>query len=215
MTTTPEPAVVRNRRPSPKKRKAIVEAARTVFLRDGFSRASVDAIAALAEVSKRTIYNHFEDKEQLLTEIVRESTASVAESFVAAAREHLTDVTDVEAALVAFGEAWLAPRAGDADHGALVRLVIAEATHHPEVVRVWLLAGPRHVRRELTVRLEELAGRGLLVLPDAAQAAGHFTALVHSPAGERSFYGTLPLTATEIDEIVRGGVRAFLRLYGA
>ncbi|MEV5986378.1 helix-turn-helix domain-containing protein [Streptomyces sp. NPDC052051] len=49
----------------PEKRRSIAQAARAVFGREGYSRASVDANAVEAGVSKRTIYNHFTDKEQL------------------------------------------------------------------------------------------------------------------------------------------------------
>jgi TetR/AcrR family transcriptional regulator, mexJK operon transcriptional repressor len=52
---------------NPRKRRAILDAAGTVFLRDGFARASIDVIAAEAKVSKQTVYNHFGDKERLFT----------------------------------------------------------------------------------------------------------------------------------------------------
>ena len=41
-----------------------------LFLRDGYARTSVDAIAAEAGVSKRTIYNHYGDKESLFLSVV-------------------------------------------------------------------------------------------------------------------------------------------------
>ena len=47
-----------------------MEAATTLFLQRGYLGTSVDQIAALAEVSKPTVYRFFADKEQLLTEIV-------------------------------------------------------------------------------------------------------------------------------------------------
>ena len=49
---------------------AIMRAARAVFARDGYSRASIDVIAAAADVSTRTIYNHFASKEQLAVEVL-------------------------------------------------------------------------------------------------------------------------------------------------
>lgn len=41
-----------------------------MFLREGFTRASMDAIAEAASVSKRTVYNHFPDKQALRGRIV-------------------------------------------------------------------------------------------------------------------------------------------------
>jgi TetR/AcrR family transcriptional repressor of mexJK operon len=48
---------------SARKRRAILEAATTVFLDTGYQGSSVDQIAAQAAVSKQTVYKHFADKE--------------------------------------------------------------------------------------------------------------------------------------------------------
>lgn len=50
---------------SEQKRQAVLDAAVAEFQRCGFSGASMDAIAELAQVSKRTVYNHFASKEIL------------------------------------------------------------------------------------------------------------------------------------------------------
>jgi TetR/AcrR family transcriptional regulator, mexJK operon transcriptional repressor len=52
---------------SARKRRAIMEAATTVFLGKGYLGTSMDEIAALAAVSKQTVYKHFADKEGLFT----------------------------------------------------------------------------------------------------------------------------------------------------
>lgn len=44
----------------------ILKAAYELFYRTGFSRVSVDAIAAGAHVTKRTLYHHFTSKDELL-----------------------------------------------------------------------------------------------------------------------------------------------------
>src|SRR4051794_18618130 len=53
-----------------RKRADIVEAAATVFLRNGYVGTSMDEIAFRAKVSKQTVYNHFVDKETLFRAIV-------------------------------------------------------------------------------------------------------------------------------------------------
>ena len=55
---------------STQKRAAILTAARELFLSDGFDRTSVDAVAARAGVSKRTVYDYFGDKQTLLQAVV-------------------------------------------------------------------------------------------------------------------------------------------------
>ena len=55
-----------------RKRRAIVAAAREIFVRRGYD-AGMDLIAEAAGVSKVTIYNHFGSKEQLFTEVIGEA----------------------------------------------------------------------------------------------------------------------------------------------
>jgi TetR/AcrR family transcriptional regulator of autoinduction and epiphytic fitness len=55
-----------------RKREAILQAAIAEFRANGFEVTSMDKIAALAEVSKRTVYNHFPSKEELFAEILQQ-----------------------------------------------------------------------------------------------------------------------------------------------
>jgi TetR/AcrR family transcriptional regulator, regulator of autoinduction and epiphytic fitness len=54
-----------------RKREAIVHAAIAEFRANGFDVTSVDKVAARAQVSKRTLYNHFPSKEELFAETLR------------------------------------------------------------------------------------------------------------------------------------------------
>lgn len=65
----------------PAKREAILHAAVAVFLREGYARASVEAIADRAGVSKQTVYNHFGDKERLFLAAVEGERQRVAARF--------------------------------------------------------------------------------------------------------------------------------------
>src|SRR5918999_1741983 len=76
--TRQDPAKARPRGGLADKRRAILAGALTVFARDGYTRASIDAISAQAGVSTRTIYNHFQDKAQLFQSVIQESAAKVA-----------------------------------------------------------------------------------------------------------------------------------------
>ncbi|MBR8743639.1 TetR/AcrR family transcriptional regulator [Nocardiopsis sp. MG754419] len=204
-------------RRSPVKREAIVEAALRVFLREGYARASVDAIAADAGVSKRTIYNHFADKRDLFATIVERSSAALVADHARIAERHLVAAEDARAALTAFGDEWLSAGGRRADHGALVRLLISEAAHFPEAARVWTARGPDCSLRSLAAHLRAMADRGLLDLGvgEEETAAGHYVALVRSPVNNRAFFGALPLPEAEVRAVVRSGVDAFLRIHGA
>jgi AcrR family transcriptional regulator len=51
-------------------RQRIIDAAYECFWRSGFARNSVDAIAARAGVTKRTLYTHFRSKDDLLSAVL-------------------------------------------------------------------------------------------------------------------------------------------------
>lgn len=55
---------------SEQKRLAIIEAAKQEFIQHGFSAANMTNVSATAEVSKRTLYRHFESKEKLFEEVL-------------------------------------------------------------------------------------------------------------------------------------------------
>src|SRR4051794_38987070 len=114
---------------SARKRRAIMDAATTVFLRNGYVGASMDEVAALAAVSKQTVYKHFADKESLFSEIVT-GTVDEAGDRVHASVLELADSGDVEADLRALARRQLAlvmqPRVLQ-----LRRLVIGEAGRLP------------------------------------------------------------------------------------
>lgn len=90
-----------------KKRKDIMDAAILEFREQGFPAARVNRIAELAEVSKRTLYKHFESKEVLfaaITDILlqeiaampklrHEADAPLREQLIAAVRDYVGHLT--------------------------------------------------------------------------------------------------------------------------
>ena len=122
----------------PSKRAAIESAALALFLRDGYARTSVDAVAREAGVSKRTVYDYYGDKQRLFLDVIARTQAGHEDHF----RELLdatlpADAPDLEAALVAFGRAFASGVAQTPDRNAMVRLLVAEAAHFPELLERW------------------------------------------------------------------------------
>jgi TetR/AcrR family transcriptional regulator, mexJK operon transcriptional repressor len=198
---------------SERKRLAIVEAALRLFLRDGFARTSVDAIAEEAGVSKRTIYNHYGDKENLFLSVVGGTYDSMIGVVADLMRNHLTDVPDdgVEQHIIAFAceAALLAARSSE--RSAIIRLMMAEAPHFPELQMVQLR--PRGITAAIAERLVILDARGLLDVPEPDEAANHLFALTMGQMNNRSLYGALPLSDEEIIRMATSGAQAFLRAY--
>jgi TetR/AcrR family transcriptional regulator, mexJK operon transcriptional repressor len=198
---------------SERKREAIVTAAVRLFLRDGFERTSVDAIAEEARVSKRTIYNHYGDKENLFLSVIGDAYDTLIVAFGQLIDQHLTDVPDdaVEENIIAFACDAALTAARSSDRAAVLRLMMSEAPHFPEL-RV-LQVRPRGIRWAIAERLTGLAARGLLEMPEPEEAADHLFSLTMGSVNNRSLFGAWPLSDDEIKRMATSGARAFLRAY--
>jgi TetR/AcrR family transcriptional regulator, mexJK operon transcriptional repressor len=195
---------------APAKRAAIEGAALALFLRDGYARTSVDAVAREAGVSKRTVYDYYGDKQRLFLDVITQ--AGHEDRFrVLLDRTLPADAPDLEAALVAFGRAFASGVAQTPDRNAMVRLLVAEAAHFPELLERWREPGPQ--QQVLADRLAGFAERGLLDVPDPLEAAAYLGTLVTAQAQSRTLYGTLPIADDELAGLVTSGVRVFLRAF--
>lgn len=198
---------------SARKRTAILEAATTLFLRNGYRGTSMDEIAALAAVSKQTVYKHFADKERLFSEIVTGTVKDVSDPGHDEVRR-LEDTGDVEADLRGLArrllERVMQPRILQ-----LRRLVIGESGRFPELGRAFYEQGPGRTIAALATLFERLAERGVLQLDDAQLAATQFNWLVmSSPLNRAMFLGEDdPPARAELDRHADAGVRAFLAAY--
>ena len=71
----------RREREKEERRQSILQAARDVFFENGFHRATVDAVAERAEVSKGTVYLYFESKETILAHLLLEGLHELEEEL--------------------------------------------------------------------------------------------------------------------------------------
>jgi AcrR family transcriptional regulator len=194
------------------KRAAILDAAFTVFARDGYRQASVDTVAATAGVAKHTIYNHFGDKESLF----RAAVAALADGALArnlAAVESLRPDREPSETLAEVGRK-LAECYCDDDSWALRRLLYAELGNMPELQDIVRARATDKVNEALADRLARLALAGRLRIKDPAVAAEQFGALLTGPLETRSRLGTQKLSTAEIEEVARNAVQLFLRAFG-
>jgi len=209
------PPVIDEEHRSTRKRRAILEAATSLFLRQGYLGTSMDEIAALAAVSKQTVYKHFADKGHLFSEIVT-STVNEASDTVYDEVRNLQDSGDLEADLRDLARRQLAlvmqPRILQ-----LRRLVIGESGRFPELGRTFYDRGPGRTIEALSATFERLAQRGLLRLDDPLLAATHFNWLIMSiPLNRAMLFGDdEPPAPADLERYANTGVRVFLAAYGA
>jgi TetR/AcrR family transcriptional regulator, mexJK operon transcriptional repressor len=199
---------------SARKRRAILEAARAVFLDTGYQGSSVDQIAAQAAVSKQTVYKHFADKEQLFTRIILDTTDQI-DGLVDAVTRTLAHTDDVAADLSELANQFVATLM-QPHVLRLRRLVIANADRFPETTRQWYEHGFDRVLATLSTRFEALAERGLLRLEDPLLAAHHFVALLlWIPLNQVMFCGDAARSSdADLARYADAAVRTFLAAYG-
>jgi AcrR family transcriptional regulator len=197
---------------SERKRADIARAALVLFARDGYERTSVDAIAAEAGVSKRTVYSHYGDKESLFLLVIADTYDQMRERFTEVIGRMASQVTDVEKSLIGGIREAVREVSHSQERALVLRLVIAELPHFPALLELWRNRGITPILTDLVARL---AAAGLLSANDPEQAASHLSALTFGQINNRSMMGTIQLGDAEIDQIITGGVRVFLCAYGA
>ncbi len=203
-TDEPEPRASR-------KRRAILDAAGEIFLRNGYVGTSMDDIAAVAAVSKQTVYKHFTDKATLFHELI---TATVRDTDGALGPIVPVDAGPIDDELRAFARHLL--------HGVmqprvlqLRRLVIGEATRFPALGRAFHDLGLATMIDTLATSFARLADDGHLHVDDPRLAAEHFIWLVLSiPLNRAMLLGDdHGISTDELDRYADAGVGAFLAAY--
>jgi len=196
-----------------RKRRAILQAAEDLFLDRGFDGASMEEVAARAEVSKQTVYKQFESKAALFVAVVKAMTGPAADRVQVEMREPETGAGVVEA-LMGHGERLLnialAPKLMR-----LRRLVISETDRFPELGRALYEGGPGLAITGLAGALQRWVDRGLLVLDDPVVAATQFNWLVMGdPVNRAMFFGVVHFTTKAQQQHLTQSVRVFLAAYG-
>ena len=199
---------------SARKRQSIIDAAHTVFLSKGYGGASMDEVAALAAVSKQTVYKHFADKKRLFTSVITgaiSATEALTHDMVATLR----DTEDLERDLRRFARGHIT-EVTQPHLIQLRRVIIAEAERFPELARIWYANGPERAHATLADQFQGLAKRGLLRVDDPLLAAQHFNWLILSiPLNQAMFnVSDAEFTPAELKRYADEGVRVFLAAYG-
>ncbi len=191
------------------KRAAILDAAKRLFVLQGFAGVSMDQIAAEAGVSKLTVYSHFGDKDGLFAEAVRAHcelgmpTRLFEPHPGVPLRERLTAIGEAFFAMIMTPEAI-------AGHRILCSPQIT-GSHMPAMF--WE-AGPQRVQASFTALLERRIAAGELEVEDPARAASQFFTLLKGEPHARAVFGYCCSDRHDTpQEHVAGVVELFLRAY--
>ena len=193
------------------KRQAILDAAKQLFLQQGYEGTSMDAIASAAGVSKLTLYSHFTDKETLFACAV---AAKCEEQLPATYFELAADVP-IEASLLAIGRGFNTLVNSD-ESLALQRLMTAQGGQNLQLAQLFFNAGPQRMLDAMHKLLEQACQRGQLQIDNPARAAEHFFCLIRGGCNFRLLIGLCePLRGSAAEEHVSDVVGLFLRAYRA
>jgi AcrR family transcriptional regulator len=107
----------------------LLEAGLALFVEKGFAATKSEEVAALAGVSKGTLYLYYPSKEELFKAVVRESLiARIAEGEVLFAN-HQGSMADL--LTLVMNEWWR--RVGQGKAGGISKIMLAEARHFPDL----------------------------------------------------------------------------------
>jgi len=186
-----------------------MEAARSHFFAHGLERASVDAIAGEAGVSKMTVYSSFGSKEGLFEAVVQDRTDRVMSGSAGAGA---LDPLQPHKALLAVGEQFLALTREDDALGKF-RSVYSAAGACPQACRAFYRQGPERLNNELAAYLRRANDAGTMKVKNPHLAADLFFAIF---LGGDHIRGLLMLEmpdARENKALLREAVRVFMAGY--
>lgn len=196
------------------KQVAIVEAATQLFLGLGFGAVSVDAIAAEAQVSKRTVYSHFENKEALFAGVmfgICERTGG--QDGCPLFNEDLVRHMPIEDILQKTGEHILKIIV-DPEAVKLFRVVMGESGRFPELGRRFYDFGPGSMIEMISRYFAHLSDLGKLEVDDPVIAAKYLVAMMIDPIKLELMCGIRDtVDDDEVHQIVANALRAFLKIY--
>ena len=193
----------------PGKRAAILEAAKRLFVTQGYERVSMDQIAAEAGVSKLTVYSHFGDKESLFADAVRAHCEQAMPTSLFVAEPQ----TPVRERLTAIGHAFfdmiMTPEA-IAGHRILCSPQVAASS----MPALFWEAGPQRMQQGFSELLRRRVESGELEIEDCRRAASQFFTLLKGEPHAQAVFGFC--CGQQVDsprQHVEAVVDLFLRAY--
>jgi len=142
---------------------AILDGAMEIFLEQGYAGTTIDKIAAAARVSKPTIYNHFQDKEELFNALLEKL---VVEKEWAKCPLDLQNLSSKPANIVlkSIANEILDNCTQSSEQVTFIRLVIGESGRFPELSKSFV----RNMDKPIINSLSEYFASQSIPAPDVA-----------------------------------------------
>jgi TetR/AcrR family transcriptional regulator, mexJK operon transcriptional repressor len=147
------------------KRDQTRHAAQRLFLRNGFSETSTDALAAEAGVSKQTLYAYYPSKEALLADVLEQLIQAASESRSLRRRRSLKTPQDLRRAFLALAED-IIEQLMQPEYLALLRVIFNETPRFPRIGELFRNSVPERVLGTVSSVLSEAQAAGLVQVKD-------------------------------------------------
>jgi AcrR family transcriptional regulator len=195
---------------------AIVLAARSHFLRDGFAGASMDAIAGSAGVSVKTIYSHFANKDELFSRVMVTACKDNLLSGAVLSNEALLALfpwfeDGTQRSMLEAGREYLQHLLSE-EQLALYRVVTRDADRFPELGRQYQENIARGRAGIMTAFLKNTYRKNGWKRRDARKDAALYEALLRAGIFEEALHGLLVADANLIEEQARSASRVLWQL---
>lgn len=184
-------------------RDRLLQAATEVFLEHGYG-ASVDMLVARAGVARQTFYNHFENKEHLFAEAMRNCVSDILVPLSGQSG-------DMREGLKAFARTYR-QRVLSPQSIAKFRIVASQSQRFPEVTSEDYAKGLGMMMEKLSGYMQEAMARGKLREADPAFAAEMLLSMLAGVERTRLLFGVASPPQDEeqrVGQIVDGFLRMF------
>lgn len=190
------------------KRRAIIEAAKGVFLERGYDAASMAEVSARVGGSKQTLYSYFASKEELFAAVVLETSATLFQPLFANFRAS----QDLPRALGDLAVAFLRLIC-EAEIVAYRRTIIAEGAKSA-LGQFAFENGPKRGWSQLAEDFRHAMDEGRMRRGDPWRAVTHFFALCNAGPADRLLEGAVSTVSDEeLVETAKAAVEVFVRAY--
>ncbi len=193
--------------PVGRKMAQVNEAARRLFLEQGFAATSMDAVAREANVSKATLYSYFPSKEALFGHLIADECIAVQ-----AGLDIPTLADGLEAALRRFARDYVRMYL-TAKKQSLVRVMANESKRFPQMCVHFYETGPLSLTRRVAQLLIDARSAGLLSFRDPTTTATQFLSLIRGDLPLKAVLGIQELTNDTSDADIEAGIATFLKAY--
>ena len=190
--------------PSEDRRQAVLKAAAKVFFCKGYERATTLDIATEAKVSKRLLYELFENKQGILVALIKSHTQRMQQPIDVQAPDSAETFYET---LRVFGRAFLTELYSEGNI-AMTRLAIADALSSGVVAKELAASGSAPVIAAVEKLFGNITEKRLVLFEDAGEATSvYFSVLVGDVRTKLLMGSNIKITKTLVDQRVELAIK--------